>query len=127
MPRANVIALHTRDEPCRPPSSRCQIRTEEMHRTAEEASPLTGEYIGRRWRGRHGARRGAAELDRNWSMAKGDDATPTPFASSLKWTSIPTRLPPSRPRGKVVVTRRWHVVDFAYTIHTEVAHTCVER
>jgi len=102
-----------------------QIRTEEMHRIAEEG-------IAAHWKYKAG---GAAVTARdeerlNWIRQlvewQKEMTDPNEFLSSLKMDLYPDEVYTFTPKGKVVVVPADGTpVDFAYTIHTEVGHTCV--
>ncbi|MGA3372388.1 MAG: TGS domain-containing protein, partial [Terracidiphilus sp.] len=103
-----------------------QIRTEEMHRIAEEG-------IAAHWKYKAGG--GAAVTARdeerlNWIRQlvewQKEMTDPNEFLSSLKMDLYPDETYTFTPKGKVVVVPSDGTpVDFAYTIHTEVGHTCV--
>jgi GTP pyrophosphokinase len=103
-----------------------QIRTEEMHRIAEEG-------IAAHWKYKAGG--GAAVTARdeerlNWIRQlvewQKEMTDPNEFLSSLKMDLYPDEVYTFTPKGKVVVVPAGATpVDFAYTIHTEVGHTCV--
>jgi GTP pyrophosphokinase len=102
-----------------------QIRTEEMHRTAEEG-------IAAHWKYKAGAGAVTARDEERltwirqlveWQKEMTD---PNEFLSSLKMDLYPDEVYTFTPKGKVVVVPSGSTpVDFAYTIHTEVGHTCV--
>lgn len=101
-----------------------QIRTEEMHRTAEEG-------IAAHWKYKEG-RRGAAPDEQQiawlrrlveWQREMRD---PGEFMSTLKVDLYPEEIYTFTPRGKVIALPRFATpIDFAYAIHSEVGHTCV--
>jgi GTP pyrophosphokinase len=101
-----------------------QIRTDEMHRIAEEG-------IAAHWKYKEG-RRGAAQDDQRiawlrqlveWQKELRD---PGEFMSTLKVDLYPEEVYCFTPRGKVIVLPRDATpIDFAYAIHSEVGHTCV--
>src|SRR5579885_2876935 len=101
-----------------------QIRTEEMHRIAEEG-------IAAHWKYKEG-RRGAGEDDQRvawlrqlveWQREIRD---PGEFMSTLKVDLYPEEVYTFTPRGKVIVLPRDATpVDFAYAIHSDVGNTCV--
>jgi GTP pyrophosphokinase len=103
-----------------------QIRTEEMHRIAEEG-------IAAHWKYKAGG--GAAVTARdeerlNWIRQlvewQKEMTDPNEFLSSLKMDLYPDEVYTFTPKGKVVVVPADATpIDFAYTIHTEVGHTCV--
>ena len=126
MPRANRYqSLHTTVMSTTGHQFEVQIRTEEMHRTAEEG-------IAAHWKYKAG---GAAVTARdeerlNWIRQlvewQKEMTDPNEFLSSLKMDLYPDEVYTFTPKGKVVVVPADGTpVDFAYTIHTEVGHTCV--
>jgi GTP pyrophosphokinase len=100
-----------------------QIRTEEMHRIAEEG-------IAAHWKYKEG-KKGAAEDDKRvawlrqlveWQREMHD---PTDFMSSLKGDLSSEEVYCFTPKGKVVVLPREATpIDFAYAIHTDVGNRC---
>jgi GTP diphosphokinase / guanosine-3',5'-bis(diphosphate) 3'-diphosphatase len=102
-----------------------QIRTEDMHRIAEEG-------IAAHWKYKAGnAAVTARDEERlNWIRQlvewQKEMTDPNEFLSSLKMDLYPDEVYTFTPKGKVVVVPADGTpVDFAYTIHTEVGHTCV--
>jgi guanosine-3',5'-bis(diphosphate) 3'-pyrophosphohydrolase len=102
-----------------------QIRTEEMHRIAEEG-------IAAHWKYKAGENTiNARDEERlNWIRQlvewQKEMTDPNEFLSSLKMDLYPDEVYTFTPKGKVVVVPADGTpVDFAYTIHTEVGHTCV--
>ena len=102
-----------------------QIRTEEMHRIAEEG-------IAAHWKYKAGAGVVTARDEErlNWIRQlvewQKEMTDPNEFLSSLKMDLYPDEVYTFTPKGKVVVVPADGTpVDFAYTIHTEVGHTCV--
>jgi guanosine-3',5'-bis(diphosphate) 3'-pyrophosphohydrolase len=101
-----------------------QIRTEQMHRLAEEG-------IAAHWKYKEG-KQGPAEDDQriawlrqlvDWQREMRD---PTDFLSNLKVDLYPEEVYCFTPKGKIVVLPRDATpVDFAYAIHTDVGHACV--
>jgi len=127
MPRANRYqSLHTTVMGASGHQFEVQIRTEEMHRIAEEG-------IAAHWKYKAGG--GAAVTARdeerlNWIRQlvewQKEMTDPNEFLSSLKMDLYPDETYTFTPKGKVVVIPADGTpVDFAYTIHTEVGHTCV--
>jgi GTP pyrophosphokinase len=127
MPRANRYqSLHTTVMSTAGHQFEVQIRTEDMHRIAEEG-------IAAHWKYKAGG--GAAVTARdeerlNWIRQLVDwqkeMTDPNEFLSSLKMDLYPDEVYTFTPKGKVVVIPADGTpVDFAYTIHTEVGHTCV--
>ena len=126
IPRANRYqSLHTTVMGASGHQFEVQIRTEEMHRIAEEG-------IAAHWKYKAG---GAAVTARdeerlNWIRQlvewQKEMTDPNEFLSSLKMDLYPDEVYIFTPKGKVVVVPADGTpVDFAYTIHTEVGHTCV--
>src|ERR1019366_2146768 len=126
MPRANRYqSLHTTVMGASGHQFEVQIRTEEMHRIAEEG-------IAAHWKYKSGGRAVTARDEErlNWIRQlvewQKEMTDPNEFLSSLKMALYPDDVYTSTPKGKVVVAPADATpVDFAYTIHTEVGHTCV--
>src|ERR1700726_572011 len=100
-----------------------QIRTEEMHKMAEEG-------IAAHWKYKDGPVSAQDEQRLAWLRQvvewQRDVSDPNEFLSTLKVDLYPEEVYTFTPKGKVVVLPRDATpVDFAYTIHTEVGHTCV--
>jgi len=103
-----------------------QIRTEEMHRIAEEG-------IAAHWKYKAGPGSVVSARDEerlNWIRQlvewQKEMTDPNEFLSSLKMDLYPDEVYTFTPKGKVVVVPAGATpIDFAYTIHTEVGHTCV--
>ena len=124
MPRANLYqSLHTSVVTQEGQRFEVQIRTEEMHRMAEEG-------ICAHWKYKEGqsgpdvADGQMAWLRRlvEWQREMTDS---TDFLSTLKIDLYPEEVYVFTPRGKVIsLPRKATPVDFAYAIHTEVGHTC---
>ncbi|HXE11258.1 MAG TPA: bifunctional (p)ppGpp synthetase/guanosine-3',5'-bis(diphosphate) 3'-pyrophosphohydrolase [Bryobacteraceae bacterium] len=101
-----------------------QIRTEEMHRIAEEG-------IAAHWKYKEG-RRGPGDDDQRiawlrqlveWQREMRD---PGEFMSTLKVDLYPEEVYAFTPRGRVIVLPRDATsIDFAYAIHSDVGNTCV--
>src|SRR5579864_1243515 len=101
-----------------------QIRTEEMHRVAEEG-------IAAHWKYKEG-RRGAAEDDQRitwlrqlveWQREMHD---PGEFMSTLKVDLYPEEVYTFTPKGRVITLPRDATpIDFAYSVHSDVGNTCV--
>ncbi len=103
-----------------------QIRTEEMHRIAEEG-------IAAHWKYKEGKRGPAAGVDDQriawlrqlveWQQEMHD---PGEFMSTLKVDLYPEEVYCFTPRGKVIVLPRDATpIDFAYAIHSDVGNRCV--
>ncbi len=100
-----------------------QIRTEEMHKMAEEG-------IAAHWKYKDGPVSAKDEQRLAWLRQvvewQRDVADPSEFLSTLKIDLYPEEVYTFTPKGKVVILPRDATpLDFAYTIHTEVGHTCV--
>jgi GTP pyrophosphokinase len=126
MPRANRYqSLHTTVMGASGHQFEVQIRTEEMHRIAEEGIAAHWKYKA------GGAMVTARDEERlNWIRQlvewQKEMTDPNEFLSSLKMDLYPDEVYTFTPKGKVVVVPADATpVDFAYTIHTEVGHTCV--
>ena len=100
-----------------------QIRTEEMHRIAEEG-------VAAHWKYKEG-RRGAHEDDQafqwlrsliEWTQEVKDSRD---FLETLKLDLYPKDVYAFTPMGKIIQLPRGATpVDFAYMIHTEIGNTC---
>jgi GTP pyrophosphokinase len=126
IPRANLYqSLHTTVMGDGGHQFEVQIRTEEMHRIAEEG-------IAAHWKYKAGESVISAKDEQrlawvrqlvDWQREMTD---PNEFLSSLKMDLYPDEVYTFTPRGKVVIVpAEGTPVDFAYTVHTEVGHTCV--
>jgi GTP pyrophosphokinase len=126
IPRANRYqSLHTTVMGASGHQFEVQIRTEEMHRIAEEGIAAHWKYKSA------GSAVTARDEERlNWIRQlvewQKEMTDPNEFLSSLKMDLYPDEVYTFTPKGKVVVVPADGTpVDFAYTIHTEVGHTCV--
>jgi guanosine-3',5'-bis(diphosphate) 3'-pyrophosphohydrolase len=126
IPRANRYqSLHTTVMGDGGHQFEVQIRTEEMHRIAEEGIAAHWKYKS------SGSIVTARDEERlNWIRQlvewQKEMTDPNEFLSSLKMDLYPDEVYTFTPKGKVVVVPADGTpVDFAYTIHTEVGHTCV--
>jgi GTP pyrophosphokinase len=102
-----------------------QIRTEEMHRIAEEGIAAHWKY-----KAGDGVVNSRDEERLNWIRQlvewQKEMTDPNEFLSSLKMDLYPDEVYTFTPKGKVVVVPADGTpVDFAYTVHTEVGNTCV--
>ena len=109
-----------------------QIRTEEMHRVAEQGIAAhwkykSGEVVDAR---REGEVQQANKSDQtlNWARSIvdmiGEMSDPNEFMSTLKLDLYPEEVYTFTPKGKVVVLPKdASPIDFAYAIHTEVGNT----
>src|SRR5579883_1873879 len=113
MPRPNFYqSLHTSVITEDGTPFEVQIRTEEMHKMAEEGIAAQDEQ-------RLAWLRQVVEWQR-------DVSDPNEFLSTLKIDLYPEEVYTFTPKGKVVVLPRDSTpIDFAYTVHTEVGHACV--
>jgi GTP pyrophosphokinase len=126
MPRANRYqSLHTTVIGAGGHQFEVQIRTEEMHRVAEEG-------IAAHWKYKAGYDTVSARDEErlNWIRQlvewQKEMTDPNEFLSSLKMDLYPDEVYTFTPKGKVVVIPADGTpIDFAYTVHTEVGHTCV--
>jgi GTP diphosphokinase / guanosine-3',5'-bis(diphosphate) 3'-diphosphatase len=124
MPRPNFYqSLHTSVITDDGTPFEIQIRTEEMHKMAEEG-------IAAHWKYKDGPVSAQDEQRLAWLRQvvewQRDVSDPTEFLSTLKVDLYPEEVYTFTPKGKVVVLPRDSTpIDFAYTIHTEVGHTCV--
>ena len=126
IPRPNLYqSLHTSVIGPHGQPFEVQIRTEEMHRIAEEG-------IAAHWKYKSGGTMVTARDEErlNWIRQlvewQKEMTDPNEFLSSLKMDLYPDEVYTFTPKGKVVVVPADATpVDFAYTIHTEVGHTCV--
>ena len=125
IPRANRYqSLHTTVMGASGHQFEVQIRTEEMHRIAEEG-------IAAHWKYKTGGVVTARDEERlNWIRQlvewQKEMTDPNEFLSSLKMDLYPDEVYTFTPKGKVVVVPAGATpVDFAYTIHTDVGHSCV--
>jgi GTP pyrophosphokinase len=126
IPRANRYqSLHTTVMGDGGHQFEVQIRTEEMHRIAEEGIAAHWKY-----KAGEGSVTARDEERLNWIRQlvewQKEMTDPNEFLSSLKMDLYPDEVYTFTPKGKVVVVPADGTpVDFAYTIHTEVGHTCV--
>src|SRR5215813_6199245 len=124
MPRPNLYqSLHTSVISEEGTPFEIQIRTEEMHKIAEEG-------IAAHWKYKDGAVSAQDEQRLAWLRQvvewQRDVSDPNEFLSTLKIDLYPEEAYVFTPKGKVVVLpREGTPIDFAYTVHTEVGHTCV--
>jgi len=125
IPRPNLYqSLHTSVIGPGGRSFEVQIRTEEMHKVAEEG-------IAAHWKYKEG-KKGHADDDQRiawlrqlveWQREVRDS---TEFMSSVRMELYPEEVYTFTPRGKVIVLPRdASPIDFAYAIHSDVGNTCV--
>ncbi len=125
IPRPNLYqSLHTSVIGPHGQPFEVQIRTEEMHRVAEEG-------IAAHWKYKDGQPLATQDEERfawlrhlvEWQQEMRD---PSEFLSTLKIDLYPEEVYTFTPKGKVIVLPRDATpIDFAYAIHTEVGHHCV--
>jgi len=131
MPRPNLYqSLHTSVIHDTGVPFEVQIRTAEMHRTAELG-------IAAHWRYKEAGAvketgKEASEEDQRISWLRQlveeqrDLQDPGEFMSTLKIDLYPEEVYTFTPRGKVMILPRDATpVDFAYEVHTEVGHACI--
>jgi GTP pyrophosphokinase len=124
IPRPNLYqSLHTSVVGPHGQTFEVQIRTEEMHRIAEEG-------IAAHWKYKEGRKGPAADDQRiawlrhlvEWQR---DMQDPGEFMSTLKVDLYPEEAYTFTPRGKVIILPKDATpVDFAYAIHSDVGNTC---
>ena len=127
MPRPNLYqSLHTTVIHGGQPFE-VQIRTQEMHRIAEQG-------VAAHWKYKDGhTKADASDADdqrivwmRQLIEWVREMAEPSEFLSTLRVDLYPEEVYTFSPKGRVVVLPRGSTpVDFAYAIHTEVGHLCV--
>ena len=125
IPRPNLYqSLHTSVIGPHGQPFEVQIRTEEMHRTAEEG-------IAAHWKYNDGRPPGQQDEERfawlrhlvEWQQEMRDSGD---FLSTLRIDLYPEEVYTFTPKGKVIVLPREATpIDFAYAIHTEVGNRCV--
>jgi GTP pyrophosphokinase len=125
IPRPNLYqSLHTSVIGPQGQPFEVQIRTEEMHRIAEEG-------IAAHWKYKEG-RKGPAVDDQRIAWLRHlvewqqDMQDPGEFMSTLKVDLYPEEVYTFTPRGRVIVLPRDATpIDFAYAIHSDIGNTCV--
>jgi len=124
MPRPNLYqSLHTTVITENGTSFEVQIRTEEMHKMAEEGIAAHWKYKDGPVSARDEERLAWLRQVVEWQREVSD---PNEFLSTLKIDLYPEEVYTFTPKGKVVVLPRESTpIDFAYAIHTDVGHTCV--
>jgi GTP pyrophosphokinase len=125
MPRPNGYqSLHTSVVSDRGFPFEVQIRTEQMHRIAEEGIAAHWKYK----EGRVGAQRDEQYFQwlrqlLEWQQEVRD---PQQFIQNLKVDLYPEEVYTFTPRGEVKALPRGATpIDFAYAIHTDIGHQCV--
>src|SRR6201998_3524788 len=124
MPRPNLYqSLHTTVIHSGQPFE-IQIRTQDMHRIAEEG-------VAAHWKYKDGKPMSSGDDQRiawmrqliEWSQELQE---PGEFLSTLKVDLAPVEVYAFTPKGRVLELPRGATpVDFAYSVHTEVGHQCV--
>ena len=123
MPRPNLYqSLHTTLIAPGGHQFEVQIRTEEMHRVAEEGIAAHWKYkAGDNVSAKDEARLAWVRQLMEWQREMSD---PNEFMSTLKIDLYPEEVYTFTPKGKVVVLPKdASPIDFAYAIHTEVGNT----
>ncbi len=124
MPRPNRYqSLHTSIVGPEGKHFEIQIRTEEMHRIAEEG-------IAAHWKYKEGTKGTNDDNPIAWLRQlvewQSDMRDPDEFISTLKVDLYPEEVYCFTPMGRVIVLPRGATpVDFAYAVHSEVGTTCV--
>src|SRR5271156_3639150 len=101
-----------------------QIRTQEMHRIADQG-------VAAHWKYKDGRDGSTAEDQRTTWMRQliewvQEMEEPSDFLSTLKVDLYPEEVYTFTPKGRVIVLPRGATaVDFAYAVHTEVGHQCI--
>jgi GTP diphosphokinase / guanosine-3',5'-bis(diphosphate) 3'-diphosphatase len=125
MPRPNGYqALHTSVISERGVPFEVQIRTEEMHRHAEEGIAAHWKYK----EGRIGDHRDERYFQwmRQLLEVQQEVADPREFIQNLKIDLYPEEVYIFTPKGQVKAFPRGATpIDFAYAIHTDIGHQCV--
>ncbi len=125
MPRPNLYqSLHTTLIHAGQPFE-VQIRTQEMHRIAEQG-------VAAHWKYKDGKGESEAAHDQRILWMRQliewvkEMEEPSEFLSTLKVDLYPDEVYTFTPKGRVIVLPRAATpVDFAYAVHTEVGHQCV--
>ncbi|MGH9737744.1 MAG: RelA/SpoT family protein [Candidatus Acidiferrales bacterium] len=123
MPRPNLYqSLHTTVIHSGQPFE-VQIRTQEMHRIAEQG-------VAAHWKYKDGHGASSADDQRIVWMRQliewvQEMQEPSEFLSTLRVDLYPEEVYTFTPKGRVVVLPRGSTpIDFAYAVHTEVGHQC---
>ena len=123
MPRPNLYqSLHTSVIHEGQPFE-VQIRTQEMHRIAEQG-------VAAHWKYKDGPSASSADDQRIIWMRQliewvQEMQEPSEFLSTLRVDLYPEEVYTFTPKGRVVVLPRGATpIDFAYAVHTEVGHQC---
>lgn len=101
-----------------------QIRTEEMHRIAEEGIAAHWKY--KEGRGKDTSEDNAMKWLRKMAEWQQDVSDARDFVDSFKLDLFPKEVLAFTPKGKVIqLPRNATPIDFAYAIHTQVGDQCV--
>jgi GTP pyrophosphokinase len=124
IPRNNFYkSLHTTVISEKGHAFEVQIRTEDMHKMAEEG-------IAAHWKYKDGPVSARDEQRLAWLRQvvewQRDIKNSKEFLATLKIDLYPEEVYTFTPKGRIVILPRdATAIDFAYTVHTEVGHTCV--
>jgi GTP pyrophosphokinase len=100
-----------------------QIRTEEMHRIAEEGIAAHWKY--KEGRGKDTSEDDAMKWLRRLAETQQDVSDARDFVDSFKLDLFPKEVLAFTPKGKVIqLPRNATPIDFAYSIHTQVGDQC---
>jgi len=123
MPKLNMYrSLHTVVISLEGRPLEIQIRTAEMHRTAEYGIAAHWLYKETSRRREHGGRQWLKQV-MEWQEELQD---PTEFMKTLKVDLFQDEVFAFTPAGKLLAMPRGSTpIDFAYSIHTEVGHHCI--
>ncbi|MEY8041737.1 bifunctional (p)ppGpp synthetase/guanosine-3',5'-bis(diphosphate) 3'-pyrophosphohydrolase [Saccharopolyspora cebuensis] len=105
-----------------------QIRTHEMHRTAEYGIAAHWRY--KETKGRNGGQSGVEVDEMAWMRQlldwQREAADPGEFLESLRYDLATREIFVFTPKGDVITLPSGSTpVDFAYAVHTEVGHRCI--
>jgi GTP pyrophosphokinase len=125
IPRPNLYqSLHTSVIGRNGQSFEIQIRTQEMHRIAEEGIAAHWKYK----EGKLGTVKGEETFRwlRQLIESQNEISDPREFISNLKVDLYPDEVYCFTPKGEVITLPRDATpIDFAYAIHTEIGHRCI--
>jgi GTP diphosphokinase / guanosine-3',5'-bis(diphosphate) 3'-diphosphatase len=125
IPRPNLYqSLHTSVVGRNGQPFEIQIRTQEMHRIAEEGIAAHWKYK----EGKLGPAEGEKQIGwlRTLIELQNEISDPREFLTNLKIDLYPDEVFCFTPKGEVVTLPRDATpVDFAYAIHTEIGHHCI--
>jgi guanosine-3',5'-bis(diphosphate) 3'-pyrophosphohydrolase len=124
IPRPNLYqSLHTSVVGRNGQPFEIQIRTQDMHRIAEEGIAAHWKYK----EGKLGVVEGEEQFRwlRQLIESQNEISDPREFLNNLKVDLYPDEVYCFTPKGEVItLPRDASVLDFAYTIHTEIGHHC---